>query len=63
MRCGVLTQVNFVAGFANHLPVAHDHAANRVFPGLPFAFTGKGDCPLHPTSIGGIPRQVRLPCV
>jgi hypothetical protein len=41
----VATQVDFVAGFADHLSVAHDHAANRVFPGgFAFAFTGKGDC-------------------
>jgi hypothetical protein len=55
MRRGVMTQVNFVAGLADRLPIAHDHAANRVFPGFRFAFPGKGDCPLHPVSIRFIP--------
>jgi hypothetical protein len=27
-------------GFADHLPAAHDHAANWIFPGFRFAFAG-----------------------
>ena len=55
-----MTQVNFVAGFANHLPIVYDHAANRVFPGFRFAFPRKGDCPLHPVSIGSF-QSIGLP--
>ncbi len=60
--CSRITpQVNFVAGLPNRIPIANDHTTDRILAGCRFAAACKGNRPLHPRDIRGIPRQTNLP--